>query len=1113
MREIRVVPRRAAVFVAAAGLVTGSTLGWSPSAAVAASTSVVISQVYGGGGNSGATYKNDFIELYNRGATATDLTGWSVQYANTTGSSWSKTDLTGVTLQPGQYYLVREAAGSGGSADLPTPDALGTIMMGASAGKVALVANTTVLTGSCPLGAPVIDFVGYGTGTNCSEGNSPAPSLSNTTAALRKGSGSTDTDNNGNDFTLSPPVPRTTTSALAGAGSATPNAVYTGDPTLLSVTATPASPASTGLAVTCDLSKLGGSASQTFYDDGTHGDATAGDATFSLQATVAASAAGGVKALPCTLTDTQSRTGAAVIAVTVIAVTPVPIGTVNGPVANTDDALAHVSPYNTQTVTVQGVIYEKTLQAIANSTNTNKGFFLQNTSTTADTDPNTSDGLFVYLGAKTTISAPGGTTYTPTVGDEVAISGTVSEYYNMTELVTPTLAKPVVRSGVNLDSEVAAVVANPPANLADANRYWERLQGMRVQVPQNSVVLNGRNVFTPADAEVWVARPDSTIAQRTSPYARRAFRDAHPLDDNYDPAAWDGNGYRILIGSLGIKATAGNAQTLINPARTFDTVTDTPAGGLNDTYSKYRIEVTTQPTFAHGTDPASNNPPQPVDRASSYSIVDYNLENLYDYRNNPFSGCDFPGDAGCPAVAPYQDPVSGTFDYVPSSDAAYQARLTDIATQVVNDLHSPDVLMVQEVENQDICTVADGALACGTTDNADGKPDVLQELALKISALGGPGYDAAFDRDSADLRGITPAFLYRSDRVQLPSPVGDPVLGATPTIGTYTAVPYDSDVSNPKALNAVLPAGVTACETSWVFPRAADVGLFRIWSTSVGVGTATDVYLINNHFKSSPDTCVAHRTEQAKYNAALVSFLQNAKPDARIVVGGDLNVYPRPDDPFAPIGQARSSDQLGSLYDPGLGLTNLWEVLLAQAPEAAYSYVYLGQAQTLDQMFVNAPMLASLGQFRVAHINSDFPADYADDVARGTSDHDPNVAVFRLSWPWSGPFPPLRAAPSVNTVKAGASAPVKFSLGGNQGLDIFATGYPTSQQIDCQTGNLLGAAVAASAAGGSELDYDPAIGQYIYPWKTDKAWAGTCRVLSFRLTDGTTHRVYFTFAK
>ena len=108
--------------------------------AQAVSTGIVISQVYGGGGNAGATYKNDFIELYNLGSTAVTVTGWSVQYGSATGtSSWSgKTNLTG-TIQPGNYYLIQEGAGAGGTTYLPTPDAVGTISMSATAAKVALV--------------------------------------------------------------------------------------------------------------------------------------------------------------------------------------------------------------------------------------------------------------------------------------------------------------------------------------------------------------------------------------------------------------------------------------------------------------------------------------------------------------------------------------------------------------------------------------------------------------------------------------------------------------------------------------------------------------------------------------------------------------------------------------------------------------------------------------------------------------------------------------------------------------------------------------------------------------------------------------------------------------
>jgi hypothetical protein len=110
----------------------------------------------------------------------------------------------------------------------------------------------------------------------------------------------------------------------------------------------------------------------------------------------------------------------------------------------------------------------------------------------------------------------------------------------------------------------------------------------------------------------------------------------------------------------------------------------------------------------------------------------------------------------------------------------------------------------------------------------------------------------------------------------------------------------------------------------------------------------------------------------------------------RAVVGGDLNVYPRPDDPFVPGDPLFPSDQLAGLYDQGL--TNLYDSLVSEIPVSAYSYVFQGQTQTLDQIFVTPSVLDDLMQFRVAHINSDFPADFVGDDPRGTSDHDPQVA-------------------------------------------------------------------------------------------------------------------------
>jgi len=194
------------------------------SAVRAASATVVISQVYGGGGNSGATLKNDFVELYNAGPSSIDLSTWSVQYAPASGSSsasWQVTNLSG-SIAPNHYYLVQEAAGANTSATpLPTPDATGVIAMSATAGKVALVNNQTALTcgatNNCLPNSAIVDLIGYGTTASSFEGAGPAPVLNNTTADLRVGP---DTDNNTTDFSAGTPNPRNSGFALPTATSA-----------------------------------------------------------------------------------------------------------------------------------------------------------------------------------------------------------------------------------------------------------------------------------------------------------------------------------------------------------------------------------------------------------------------------------------------------------------------------------------------------------------------------------------------------------------------------------------------------------------------------------------------------------------------------------------------------------------------------------------------------------------------------------------------------------------------------------------------------------------------------------------------------------------------------
>jgi predicted extracellular nuclease len=175
--------------------------------AAAASADVAISQVYGGGGNAGATLTNDFVELRNTSSATVDLTGWSVQYASATGTSYQVTALSG-SIPAGGHYLVQEAAGAGGTTPLPAPDATGSTAMSAASGKVALVTTATALTcgADCDTAAGVRDFVGYGAANDFE--TAAAPGLTNTTADLR-GDGP-DTDDNAADFAAADPNPRNT---------------------------------------------------------------------------------------------------------------------------------------------------------------------------------------------------------------------------------------------------------------------------------------------------------------------------------------------------------------------------------------------------------------------------------------------------------------------------------------------------------------------------------------------------------------------------------------------------------------------------------------------------------------------------------------------------------------------------------------------------------------------------------------------------------------------------------------------------------------------------------------------------------------------------------------
>lgn len=450
-------------------------------ASTAGNAQVVISQVYGGGGSTGAVFDSDYVELFNTSNSTVDLSGWSVQYAAAAGTAWQVTQLGNVSIQPGQYLLVREAVGATGGAALPTPDVTGTIAMSATNAKIALVNSTTALSGACPIpNAAVQDFVGYGT-ANCFEGSAAVSALNATTAALRNTNGCTDTNSNSADFSTAAPAPRNSASALnvcgggggqtnpSGVGSANPASLNAGDTTLLRVTVTPGSnPASTGITVQGNLTTIGGSATQAFFDDGTNGDVTAGDSIFSFSTTVTAGTSAGAKSLPLTISDAEARTGNTSINLTITAPqTITAIHAIQGP--------GNASPLVGQVVDTQGIVTARA----------SNGFFLQAADNEVDADPATSEGVFVFTSTTPPAAAA--------IGNRVQVTGTVVEYVPTADPFQPPLTEiggsptvALISTGNALPAPIPLTATFPNPN-GDIHQL-ERLEGMRVTVVSLTVV-------------------------------------------------------------------------------------------------------------------------------------------------------------------------------------------------------------------------------------------------------------------------------------------------------------------------------------------------------------------------------------------------------------------------------------------------------------------------------------------------------------------------------------------------------------------------------------------------------------------------------------------------
>ncbi len=775
--------------------------------AEAASSGVVINEVYGGGGNSGATLTSDFIELANAGSGPAAVDGWSVQYISASPgatTTWQVTPLTG-SLAGGGLYLIGEAAGTGGTTGLPATQATGSINMSAASGTVALVDNATALTcktaADCAADSDIVDLIGYGTAV-IHEGSADAPGLSNTTSAQRITT--TDTDQNGTDFTAAAPTPGAPTAGAGGGGG---------------------------------------------------GGATPG---------------------PLAIHDIQGT--------------------------------GFLSPEAGQTVTnVPGIVTG--VRAAGSS----KGFWIQDPN--PDSNPATSEGIFVFTSSAPTVSA----------GDSVLVSGKVSEFYplasgdtvattsnlSITEIDDPSVI--TLSAGNPLPAPIVLDPATVPGTYApdlgggniestqiDPTRsaldFYESIEGMRVEV-DNARVVGPSDSF---GEEYITTKPDQDVSYRGGNLL--TAENATP-SGRLEVVAADGSNPEVNVGDVFTGPTIGQIDY--------------------SEFGGYFIAATTLGTVQ------SNNLAPVIATGPAkkqLSIATYNVENL----------------------AP-SDPDS---------------KFTALANGIVTNLASPDVIAVEEVQDNDGAT-DDGVVAADQT---------ISKLTAAVVAAGGPHYDSreidpVNDQDGGEPGGnIRVVFLYDPAAVTFVDSGAPSVNRSTTGTGVIK--------SHGEPALTLSPGRIDPTNPVWTSSRKPLVGEFEF--------NGHDVFVIANHFDAKlgdqsqdgrfqfpAQSSAVQRAGQAEAEHDFINQILAIDKKSDVVVVGDLNDYQ-----FSP---ALSILKTGS--SDGTGTPTLTDLITTLPANQQYTYDFDGVEEVLDHILVSDGVKSF--DYQVVHINAEF--------ANQTSDHDPQV--------------------------------------------------------------------------------------------------------------------------
>jgi hypothetical protein len=935
--------RFCALFVGLVGLYSFASVSAS------AQAGLVISQVYGGGGNSGAPFTFDYLELYNNTSSPISLNGLSFQYASSAGSSWNAVALPNASVAAGHYFLIQAAAGTGTPGNLPvTPDFVPASApnFSATTGKIALVNGTAALTGTCPAtGTNIVDFIGYGT-ANCFLGSADAPAITNTTADIRAGF----SGDNSKDFTAGAPNPHNSsfgnsTTGLSATGLATPSTVTSGNPVLLTVTVTPATtPVSTGISVSADLTAIGGSATQVFYDDGTHGDVTAGDNAFSFSVTPTVSKSATLS-IPVSVADAESDTASATISLTVnLPVPTVAIHTIQGSKSLTATS---VSSYAGQVVSTEGVV-----TGIGTA-----GYFIQSRDVDADSDPTTPEGIYVFNGT-------GKVPAVAVIGNYVQVTGTVSTYPAVSTSHTPateidTSTATIIATGQPLPTPVTITPSTltPSGGLYQLTPY----EGMRVSVPSLTTISGTDGSLTSEAAETTASNGQFYAVLTGTP---RPFRE--PGIDIRDPQAglppdvamFDDNPERILVDSSFL---AGSADINLSTGAVLPNVT----GILDFTFSSDSFydpsRLLLDPAYDRSQVAAGMGvAPVPPPASDEFRVAAYNIERFF--NTNSTDDIDF-------------NPVTGkteTSEAVDVTPAAYNNRLAKVSLAIREVLGSPDIVALEEPENESV--IADIAAKISSDAVAAGEPDP-QYVPY--------GTGTSYAPYSNDISGISVGFLVKS------------------TVDTLSIEQFGADntFTDPRD-------GTTLQTLNDRPPLVLHAGIKRSGATDY------PVTVIVNHLRSlsdenDPSTGVFVRTKKELQAEFLANLIQGYQQNGEHVISvGDYNAFEFSDGYIDILATVTNQNVLPStqVVEPGVaGLVTppATDLALLLAPDQRWSYQEYGNAQILDHIVATSDLVSAGAHMAYAHLDADQPLTAYNDptTPARTSDHDAAVGYFTLPAP------------------------------------------------------------------------------------------------------------------